>query len=132
MLVPKNARTVERAIFSSAWKHDIHVKHRANVGNHLHLVIKTRSHRRAEALPQLRAFMRELAGRIAFEITGAKKGRAAGYPFWDLLPYSRIVDWGRPLEVLARYLAKNTFQAVGVRDREIVSIRVGLREAGFD
>lgn len=100
-------KVVNRAIAAAAERFSVRVYDRANVGNHLHFVLKARTR------DAYRAFIRYLSGRIAFEITGAKKGRAAGR-FWDSIPYSRVLEWGRDFINARVYVTKNLFEGEGV------------------
>lgn len=112
LLNPANRRTVENAVRAGE-KFGVRVYDRANVGNHIHLVLKARTH---EAY---RAFMRFVAGKIAFEVTGARKGRAmvfkkTGGKFWDFIPYSRVLEWGRDFINARICITKNLFEGEGM------------------
>jgi REP element-mobilizing transposase RayT len=92
----------------------------ANVGNHLHLLIKVPS----RAIWQ--RFLRELTGGIAIIVTGAKKGSALiknlnGRGFWDGLAFTRIVSFGRDFAGVGRYLIKNLFEAAGVPMKKLLA-----------
>jgi len=91
-----NARTREVAV-----KWGLKLYRYSNVGNHLHLLVITPSRL------AFQNFLRELAGSIARSIQG--KGK-----FWDLLAFSRVVEWGRDLRNLETYFVKNLFEAIGV------------------
>src|SRR5690348_11153650 len=106
MLAPTHDRRIERIIRSASDKYSIRVYRFVNVGNHLHLIVQTRTR------PAFQGFLREISGRIAMLITGARKTRPIGRQrFWDLLAYTRIVNWGRDFAELKNYLAKNQFEA---------------------
>lgn len=107
LLHPANRKIVDRAILAAGERFAVRVYDRANVGNHIHFVIKACSHQ------AYRAFIRYLSGRIAFEVTGAKKGRAAGR-FWDSIPYSRVLEWGRDFVNARIYITKNLLEGEGV------------------
>jgi hypothetical protein len=103
------------------------------VGNHLHLLVRTPTR------TAFKAFLRELAGAIPMIVTGAKKGRAlprkkaaaiaghgesgadaaAARGFWDYLPYTRIVRWGRDFNNVKEYFIKNFFEAAGLLTRKL-------------
>jgi REP element-mobilizing transposase RayT len=92
----------------------------ANVGNHIHLLIKVPS----RAI--WRRFIRELSGGIAIIVTGARKGAAlkkndAGRGFWDELVYTRIVKFGRDFLGVKTYLAKNLFEAAGLPMKKLLA-----------
>ena len=109
MLHPSRSRVIRRIVFSAAGRHGIILQRYVCVGNHLHFLIRTKSHRMRQARPALRAFLREVAGLVARVVTGAKKGTPSGIdrPFWDHLAWSRIVEWGRDLVILKKYIEKN-------------------------
>ena len=79
-----------------------------NVGNHLHLVVKARSKK------DFQRFLRVLTGKIAMLVTGARKGKPLAKRFWDLLAHTKLIQWGRQFENLARYMAKNLREAEGL------------------
>lgn len=107
LLNPEKRKVVDRAIAAATERFQVRVYNRANVGNHIHFVLKARTH------DAYRAFIRYLSGRIAFEVTGAKKGRAAGR-FWDSIPYSRVLEWGRDFINARIYITKNLFEGEGL------------------
>lgn len=78
-----------------------------NVGNHLHLVVQGKSR------PLLQSFLRTLPAKIAFGVTGAKKGNPVGRFFDDLL-FTRVVEWGRDFARLRHYFFKNKMEAAGI------------------
>lgn len=101
----------------------------ANVGNHLHLLIQ------APTRAAWQGFIRELSGRIAMIVTGARKGNglarsgsrkhgakgiaeSAQRGFWDHLVFTRIVAWGRDYKNVAQYVAKNLWEGAGVSVRK--------------
>ena len=47
-------------------------------------------------------------------ITGAKKTNPMRDKFWDFLPYTRIVGWGRDFENLRLYFINNLFESAGL------------------
>ena len=90
-----------------------------NVGNHLHVLIKTPTRL------AFQNFLRQAAGQVAQAVTGAVKGRAVlgapapGAPsarrkFWDSLAYTRVVAWGRDRANVAAYFVKNLAEALGL------------------
>lgn len=95
----------------------------ANVGNHLHVVVKARAKR------DLQRFLRVLAGRLAMRVTGARKGRPLNERFWTRLAFTRLVEWGRAFTTLQRYVAKNLAQAHGPHTR-LISDHIDLRAVG--
>lgn len=115
MLTPANCREVHDFTHRLADRWGVRVYRYANVGNHLHLLIKARSR------AVFQRFLRELSGGIAMRVTGARKGAALSRDgdgttrgFWDDLAFSRIVHWGRDYNGVALYLIKNLFEAAGI------------------
>lgn len=96
-----------------AKKHGVRLYDYANVGNHLHILIKLRS------IPGWKAFIRELTGRIAQVVQGLgardkKKG------FWDQRPFTRIVrGWRRAYWIMKDDLIKNKLEAEGLIPRKL-------------
>jgi REP element-mobilizing transposase RayT len=92
----------------------------ANVGNHIHLLIKVPSR------ATWRRFIRELSGGIAIIVTGARKGAGlkkneSGRGFWDELVFTRIVKFGRDFVGVKTYLAKNLFEAAGIPMKKLLA-----------
>jgi REP element-mobilizing transposase RayT len=92
----------------------------ANVGNHIHLLLKVPSR------AVWRRFIRELAGGIAVIVTGARKGAGLkknerGRGFWDELVFTRIVKFGRDFFGVKNYLAKNLFEAAGLPVKKLLA-----------
>jgi REP element-mobilizing transposase RayT len=98
----------------------VRVYQSAICGNHIHLVI------RGKTRVSVQNFFRVVAGHIAQGILREYPLPGGGAPhpkeackknqrkFWDLLIYSRIVGWGRELEIVKRYLTQNTLEALGL------------------
>jgi hypothetical protein len=97
---------VEKIIFSRAEAHGVKVYRTANVGNHLHLLVK------APTRVQFGNFLRAISALISRAVTGAKKGNPVG-KFWDALAYSHVIHWGRYFDAVMAYLDKNRLEAVG-------------------
>jgi REP element-mobilizing transposase RayT len=120
MLHPKHCNPIETFVRKTAEKYGVRIYRYANVGNHLHLLIRTRSRL------AWKRFSREISGGIAQLVTGSQKGRAlqraqdestpesAKRGFWDGLIFTRIVSFGKDFDGVARYLIKNLFEAAGV------------------
>ena len=107
MLHPKRIKIIKNIVFKAARTQGIIVNKYVCVGNHIHLLLKTKSGRMMTARPALRAFMREVSGLIARVMTGARKGQPMRRKFWDNIAWSRIVDWGRSLRNTYNYFKKN-------------------------
>jgi len=83
----------------------------ANVGSHLHLLVRAR---RRESF---QAFLRSFAGIVARRVTGARRGRPSGR-FFDGSAWSRVVGWGRDYLGVRHYVFRNQIEgAEGVRVR---------------
>lgn len=106
LLNPKHRFAVERRMHDAARKYGVKVYRFANVGNHLHILIKTRDRK------SFQDFLREFSGRVAMMVSKARKGSPVGR-FWDELAYSRVVEWGRDFKNVTRYFVKNLFEAEG-------------------
>ena len=114
MLNPKHVKIIKGIVYAAATRHGVVIQRYVCVGNHLHLLLQTKSRRMHTARPALRAFLRQTAGLIARVMTGAKKGTPAAHTkgtgsrkFWDHLVWSRIVTWGKDLCGIFKYFEKN-------------------------
>jgi hypothetical protein len=126
MLHPARQRVIRAIVFRAGTRQGVVIERFVNVGNHLHLRLRTKSRRMFEARPALCAFLRETAGLTARAATGARKGNPAqprwgmatpkrdGRKFWDGLVWSRVMSWGRDLASLDRYFRKNERDAARV------------------
>ena len=124
LLHPKHCDPIHQFTHKLAKRWGVRLYRYANVGNHIHLLIKVPS----RAVWQ--RFLRELAGGIAIIVTGARKGVALvkndnGRGFWDGLAFTRIVHFGRDFVNMGRYLIKNLFEAAGVPMKKLLG--QGLR-----
>jgi REP element-mobilizing transposase RayT len=76
---------VREALRGCARRADVRIHDFANVGSHLHLLVRIR---RRQAL---QAFLRSFAGIVARKVTGAKRGRPLhDGPFWSALACRRV------------------------------------------
>jgi REP element-mobilizing transposase RayT len=139
LLHPKHCNAIERHVQKTAKRCGVRVYRFANVGNHLHLLVKVPSR------PAWKRFAKQLTGGIAQIVTGARKGAALNVPmnrsvseikddslpksaqraFWDHLLFTRIVSFGRDFNGVAKYLIKNLFEAAGVPMKALMA--KGLR-----
>jgi REP element-mobilizing transposase RayT len=118
MLHPKHCKGVHGLTIKLAKRWGIRIYRYANVGNHIHLLIKV------PTKAAWQRFSRELSGGIAMIVTGAKKGaplmkNGQNRGFWDHLVFTRIVRFGRDFESVGRYLIKNLFEAAGVSMKKL-------------
>jgi REP element-mobilizing transposase RayT len=99
----KHARSVRSTLRALAQRFGIRVYRFANVGTHLHLLVRAR---RREAF---QAFLRSFAGIVARRVTGARRGRPSGR-FFSALAWSRVVSWGRDYFGVRHYVFRNAIE----------------------
>src|SRR5207247_8320068 len=99
----KHDRAVRDALRDMARRFGIRIYEFANVGSHLHLLLRSR---RREAF---QGFLRSFAGIVARRVTGARRGRPAG-PFFTGLAWSRVVGWGRDYMSVRHYVFRNQIE----------------------
>jgi putative transposase len=120
MRLPKNFKLVNTTVARVCKKHGVTIYKYANVGNHLHLVIKIPGRRRWAA------FIRELTGRVAQPI------KDNGESFWALRPFTRIVrGWRKAFQIAKAYVELNLLEAEGFISRREIKTLKDLR-ALFD
>jgi REP element-mobilizing transposase RayT len=107
MLKPGTARRIEALVRRRATESGVRVYRFANSGNHLHLVLVSRSR------AGFQRFLRAVTGLIARVVLGVERGRPLGVRFWDARPFTRIVEWGREYRIVANYVLGNHLEAVG-------------------
>jgi REP element-mobilizing transposase RayT len=95
-------------VHETADRFGVKVHRFTNVGNHLHLLVRTPSR------GAFQDFLRVLTGAIVFLVTGTRKGLGLKKRFWDKLAFSRVVNWGREFKVLKTYFAKNLLESLGI------------------
>jgi REP element-mobilizing transposase RayT len=98
---------VYQLVHETAEKYGVRVHRFSNVGNHLHLLISTKTRR------GFQSFLRVLTGAIALLVTGTRKGNPIG-KFWDKLAFSRVLCWGREFRVVEVYVVKNELESLGI------------------
>jgi REP element-mobilizing transposase RayT len=113
LLHRKNQSRITSMIYVYASRFKVHVYEAANVGNHLHLLVK------ADDRKNLADYLRVLAGRIAVTVTGAQKYVKRVGRFWDHLCWSRLVAWGKEFHFVKRYIFANELEFLGkhIRNR---------------
>jgi REP element-mobilizing transposase RayT len=99
----KHDRAVREVLRRMAHRFDVRIYDFANVGSHLHLVLRAR---RRDAF---QAFLRSFAGVVARRVTGARRARPSG-PFFSGLAWSRVVSWGRDYWGLRHYVFRNRIE----------------------
>jgi len=131
LLRPAHKHFIEIVLARYSKRFHIKIYQMQNVGNHLHLILQTKTKSKDLARLELANFLRRLSGVIAMHITHAKKGQAFG-KFWDELVYTRIVTFGREFNILQDYLIKNLFEAHALWNRKkypdwsLITIRAGV------
>jgi hypothetical protein len=113
MRLPKTFKHVNQTVDRACKKHGVRLYQYANVGNHLHMLIKI-SHVKRWA-----AFIRELTGRIA-QVAQGLKGPQKGLPnFWKQRPFTRIVrSWRKAFRDAKEYVHLNFLEAEGFISRK--------------
>jgi REP element-mobilizing transposase RayT len=102
----RHAPGIRRALGTCAQRNGIKVHAFANVGSHLHLLVRAR---RREAF---QGFLRSFAGIVARVVTGARRSRPLqGGRFWSALAWSRVVYWGRDYASMQHYVFRNEIEA---------------------
>ena len=119
-LQPKHEKRISALIEEASRHYGVKVYRFTNVGNHLHLLVKTQTRR------GFQNFLRVITGKIAILITKAKKGEKKG-KFWDGLSFTRVVQWGKDFTNLDRYFTKNQIESFGYG----TSIARALVKQGF-
>jgi REP element-mobilizing transposase RayT len=116
-LEPSNAHKIKNFVKKFAKKNHVQILSLANVGNHLHLHIKLGTRR------GYRPFIRALTAAIAVAIGGRSrwtktKSEGCTKKFWDLRPFTRIVQSFRALLTLNNYIEINRLEGQGYARRE--------------
>lgn len=120
--LPKNFGRVDRYVYLTAKKYGVRIYEFANVGNHMHLVLKI-SDRRLWS-----AFIRELTGRIAQTARGPAPGR-----FWLFRPFTRIVrGWKNAFRAARNYVYFNRLEADGHISRSQIKTFAQLQQMFAD
>ncbi len=116
--LPKTFKIVDDMIAATAKKHGITIYKCANVGNHLHLLLKIRN------VSGWAAFIRELTGRLA-QIVMERVKWPKGLKFWKFRPYTRIVrGWQKAFQSVKMYVHLNGLESEGfISRRETKSLR---------
>jgi len=113
MRKPQYFLKVNQIVKNACRKHGVRLYEYANVGNHLHLLIKLRSR------ASWAAFIREVTGRIA-QLTSTK---------WLHRPFTRIVrGWKKAYKMAQQYVRLNLAEAEGFITPLGIKILRGLRK----
>ena len=106
-LHPRHAPFIREWVPSLAKRFHVQLCEWSTNSNHLHLLLRARTRQ------GLQHFLMVLGSRIAQHITGARKGKPIGKRFFDSIPFSRIVEWGKALVAAKRYVVQNILEASG-------------------
>lgn len=102
----KHERAIREALGACRLRAGVRVYEFANVGSHLHLLV------RAPRRQAFQSFLRSFAGIVARVVTGARRGRPLrDGPFWSALAWSRVVAWGRDYRGVRHYVFRNRIEA---------------------
>jgi REP element-mobilizing transposase RayT len=115
-----NAKFIRSLVQQLSVAYFVNVREFSNVGNHLHLAVKAKDRR------GFQNFLRVLGSKIAIKLTGAKKGSATG-KFWTQAAFTRIVEWGRELASVVRYI-RNQGDAISAGALNTVSGEAALHD----
>ena len=115
MRLPGTFAGVNKIITAAAVKHGLTIYKFANVGNHLHLVLKIPDR------PSWRRFIREITGRIAAFV---KEKTKTSDSFWLHRPFTRIVrGWKKAFRLALDYVHFNQLEADGhIRHSQVKSL----------
>jgi hypothetical protein len=103
-------------------RHGVTVYNYANVGNHLHFVLKIPGRQRWSA------FIRELTGRIAQIAQGITAQQKGSGKFWAKLPFTRVVaGWQKAFRIAVQYVELNHLEAEGFISRKETKTLKDLR-----
>jgi len=134
--LPRTFGIVAATVDQVARKHGITIYSQANVGNHMHMLMKLPGARRWAA------FIRELTGRIA-QLVGTllngtgdgsalRAGAGAG-GFWKFRPHTRIVrGWRKAFRIAQQYIYLNQLEAEGHINRRETKTLAQYREIWSD
>jgi hypothetical protein len=119
MRSPKIYGKVDKIVYKTAEKYGVRVYKYANVGNHLHVLI------RVSKLMLWPAFIRELTGRIGSIL---KTTLSLKEKYWKYRPHTRIVrGWNKAFKIAKDYVNLNFLEAEGYIDRNETKTLKDLR-----
>lgn len=120
--IPANEVFINKTVTSAARRYGIRIYEFANVGNHIHLMIRV-------SKPELwRRFIREITGQIS-QYAQKLGARDKGEGFWLYRPFTRIVrGWKRAYRVVKDYILLNRLESEGFIDREVIRSVADFRQ----
>jgi REP element-mobilizing transposase RayT len=102
----KHQSKISSMVYVYAKRFRVQVYRFANVGNHLHLLVKANDRK------DMADYLRVLAGRVAITVSGAQKHVKRIGKFWDHLCWSRLVKWGQEFGAISRYVFANEVETI--------------------
>jgi len=103
-----NATFIKQLLKTLSARYGLTIYERSIGGNHVHFLLRPYNRE------LLKSFLRSFSGGVAQHITGCKKGKPLGRPFFDSLPFSRIVEWGCDFFGMKKYVLQNELEAHGL------------------
>ena len=104
-------KKIDTVVRAQAQKFGVEIYRFANVGNHLHLLVKA-SYRKGFIY-----FLRSISGIIARIAMGAERGKAklseSARGFWDQRPWTRILLTWTEFKNVKKYVEQNFNEAMG-------------------
>ena len=100
MAQPKHKAFIAALVQSQAKRYGVRIYQFKNLGNHIHVALRV--FRRKD----FTRFVKSVSSIIAQRMTGARKGKAFG-KFFDQLVHSRIVEWGKDRRGVFAYIVNN-------------------------
>lgn len=112
----KNSKRIRGIIERQARETHIQLLEFANVGNHIHLLIKIRAGNHTQARTQINKLLRSITGLISRHILKVERGckRLSYGRFWDHRPFTRIVVSFSGYKIASDYVIQNTLEALGI------------------
>ncbi len=113
----KHQEAIENVLNKFAKKYQIQILNHANVGNHIHLHLKTSTR------VKYRAFIRAITSSIRSLVTGYSRWKPAPdrFYFWDLRPWSRLLISYQEYKNLTKYIGINQLEALGLSRRSAIN-----------
>ena len=120
-LYKNNRKIINDIVGRNAKRLSITILDMANVGNHIHLMIKIKAGNVTQAKLCFNKFIRGITGLIARVALKVERGKALGIKFWDQRPFTRIVESWAGLKILKNYIYKNKIEVWGLMPFEVTS-----------
>jgi REP element-mobilizing transposase RayT len=116
---------IHRVVRKQALKFGIEIYRYANVGNHIHLLVKA-SYRKG-----FLSFLKAISGIIARIAMGAERGKAKlikfGRGFWDQRPWTRVLLTWTDFINVKKYVEQNFCEALGFKTYQPRSKRSSIK-----